>query len=1018
MENEKNSSDNESLQNLKRLASVGNLTARALKEAGFDSVSELEKTGSEELQSIEHIGVNLAENILEDVKHENLEEVEDGAREKLEMRCPVCENFTKVEENSCKECEESIEPTSRVVVPDKGFIENPIETLAAIEEKILFDEEDAESWFIRGSILESIGANRKALESFDRVIELDPLFDHIWNAKANVSLKLGETSEAAKAYKLAFDSHQGPSDIMSTIEEREASPSKEKKDLEEIDEIDEELDEKISKARELLGGIKGRDDQLSELLINLDRVTEERTGGDREKALKMVEKLIQRSEALLEFDDELQELEEEIEKIENKDLKSRAESDFEEIQDQVEKKNYIDVKRLLANLQYSLEFEKKKLEEKRVSEEKMSKIIGKLNDLSEELTDETDGIIGLSESISRAKDFKEEGSPNKGLKEVEDYLENEPAIKGISKNIDKIETMKMSLENLGFEHDFLDDIEDRFEKGKRLCENSEYRNAEQLYNEILKDIETEIEESVEDVEEELEIRIQEMERLIEKGEEKGIDIGDLKDDYEEFKEGLNSGEGSKDFLKEINETIAEGKDILAFRSNISQIEEKINEGGEDIKSSKYEEVKKELEKTFEEEYRKIAIEKSSELKEELENKIEQIQKKKELKSKVESKLAEARKKLSELRKTDFDISRMKMLLKKSNQARKKGEVERSLELTKKFIESADQILELSEPVEKAKSLVEQLAEKDLIEEDRINYEIEQYERLVEIEKYEMSRKKLRELIKELERALEEENKIPPPGDEFDKSSTQIPTQIKEKVRNVKELNNLVEKADIEIEVNREPLKEAIIKIKDIEYEEANEILNEWKDKLITRLNHKLGDKVDEMSEEIEDIDPPNSVKKRGNTIFRETREKWERGEYEEALQALISATEFIGKVSEKENDQDKEIFVMKKILEDLEELRYGDGEIDELFDELKDKKEDVEEFEKNIEELKEKIKKRLKVALKKESKNLEKRVEGLNKRELVVALSNFLDLRSDLKNDNPEGAAWVGREYIKTIEQS
>lgn len=1018
MEKEEDSPKDGSLQDLKRLFSIGNLTARALLEEGFSSISELEEAELEDLRSIEYIGDNLAEKILEELKNEDLAD-KGEVKDKLELRCPICQNFTKVEEDKCRECEEAIESTSRVVVPDQGLIENPLETLASIEEEILFDGEDAESWFTRGSILESMGANRQALESYDRVIELDPLFDHIWNAKANVSLKVGETSEAANAYKLAFDAHKGPNNIMSNIEEKKTVPSEEGKDLKEIDEKDKELDENISKARELFNEIKGREEQSSELVMTLDRVTEERTRGNKDKALELVKNLINRSEALLEIDEQMPELKNKIEKIESEGLKTRAEEDLKEVQQSIEKDDYLEAKRMVANLFHALKFEKKKLEKQVASEEKLSKIIEKIDGLSEDLTDGTDDILGLSESVSRAREFKEDGYIEKSFKAVKDYLGNESNIRNISENIDKIETMKMSLEELGFEDDFIADIEERFEEGKELCEEGDYERAEELYEELLDDIETNIEESVEDVEEELEIKIQEIERIIDNGEERGIDIEDLKNDYKKLKERLESEEGDKrDLLEEIEQIVVKGENTLAFRSNISKIEEKISEGGDEVKDAGYGKRKKELEEIFEEGDFERAIETSSELKDEIENKIEGIQKKKELKSKVESKLAKARNRLSKLRKTDFDLTRMKALLKKSNQARKKDKMERSLELAKNFIESADQMMELSEPVEKAESLVEQLAEKDLIEKDKIDYEIEQYKKLADLEKYEMSENYLLDLTEELEEALEKENKIPPPGDEFDKSSTQIPTQIKEKVRNVKELNNLVEKADIEIEVNREPLKEAIIKIKDLEYEEANEILNEWKVKLIKRLNHKLGDRVDDMSEEIKDIECPASVKKRGDTIFRDIRKKWDRAEHEEALKGLISATEFMERMSEKDKDQDKEIFLMKNTLEDIEELGYADEEMEELLDRAKENKEDEEDFKTIIEELKDKIKEELKTALDEESKNLENRVEGLNKREVVIALSNIMDLRSDLKEGNLGGAAWVGKEYIKIVGKS
>ncbi len=1004
-----NSPDDKKYRELKRIPSIGELTARALAKEGFESITELKQAELEDIRSIEYVGDDLAKSIINELKDENLE---DSAEEKLEVRCPICEKFTWTKGDRCRECEESLKSTSRVVVPDKGLIEKPLKTLASVEEKILYDGEDPESWFIRGSILESMGANRKALESYDRVIELDPLFDHIWNAKANVSLKIGETSEAAKAYKLAFDVHQGPANIMNEIEEKKDVTPKKEKDKKGLDEKDEKLDEKISKARELLGEIEGMEEKLSELTITLDRVIEEKIRGEHDKALDLVETIIERTEALLGIEEQLPELKEEIERIDSGSLKSRAEKDLVKIQELIENNDFKVAKRSLANLSHALEFEKEKLKKKIPSKEELSEMIGRLEEVSSDLTDETDEMLGFSESVSKARESLKENDREISFQHVKKYIGNESELREISEKIEKLETLKM-----GLDKEFLEDVEERFENAKMKFKKGDYKKAKDRIGDLLDEVEKNIEKSVEDLDEKIETKLEYLEKIIDEGKGKGLDIENIEEKFKDLKEDFESDKDKpKNIIDEIEKTIFEGENTIEFKSNLSEIDEMIEEleGNEQgfIKR------KKELFKIFDQGDFEKAVEKSLELRDDIDQKIREERDEKEWKSEAESKLAKARKRLSELRKTDFDLGRMKTLLKKSNKARKKGEFAKCVELSEKFIESADQMLELSEPVEKAKNLIDQLDEKDLIDRDRIEYEIEQYKKLADLEKYDMAEKYLGELIDEMEQALENEKRVPPPGIKIDKSATQIPTQIKEKVRNVKELNNLVEKADIEIEVNREPLKEAIIKIKDIEYEEANDILNEWKEKLIKRLNHKLGDRVDEMSEEIEQMDPPASVKRRGNAIFRDIRTKWERAAFEEALKGLINASEFIEDIEGIDEEQDKEILLMQKILLDLEESGSIDEEIKKQLDRAEENKGNEEEFKTIIENFRGDVREKLKNTFKEEKNRLEDRVHGMNRREVVVAINNMTDLMNDLKKDDLEAASWSVKEFINTVEKS
>jgi len=700
MPNEESASKEEILKDLKNIPSIGNLTARSLIEADYDSISKLKEADVEDLTSIDYIGENLANKIVEEIKKGSLDDQEKEENITLEFRCPVCNRFTWSEGDKCQECEEPVKLFSSVVLPEKGIIKDPKKTLAEVEDKILNDGGDAESWFIRGSILESMGANRKALESFDRVIELDPLFDYVWNAKAQVSLKIGETEEAAKAYKLAFDTRKAPKDIADQIEKVKKSTSKDTIELKEKDEVDKELDEKISKARDLLGKLVGGEKDVSKLIAILDTVTEERIRGNKEKSLDMVKDVIKRCQSF-----------------------SDAESEI------------------------------KKIEEK-------------------------------------------------------------------------------------------DQIED----------------------------------------------------------------------------------------------------------------------------------------------------------------------------KAEAKLSEARKKLSKLRETNFDLDNMKRLLKNSNECRKKGELQKSITLTEKFIKSSDKIIDLSELIEKTDKKIKELDEKDLIDKERINHEIGQYKKLVKVEKYDLAKRFLSKTLEELKEALDKEKMIPPPEEKLDKTATQIPTQIKEKVRNVKELNNLVEKAEIEIKVNRKPLKDAIIKIKDLEYLEANKILTNWKKSLIDRLDYEMGDRLKKLHGKLDELDIP-SVQRRGKAILENVERKWNLKAYEGALKALIYASSFIQNIQEKKTKKDKQIYLSSELIEDIQGSGNSTKDIEELLNKVRENREKEKVFKKTLEEIKEKIGQHLKDAMDNEIENLEERLEGLTRKKIIVAINNLIDLKSSLDEENIEKASWYMREYKNVIEE-
>ena len=94
----------------------------------------------------------------------------------------------------------------RIVVTESAETEDEkaMMMLKRQEEFLAKDPSNARIWFSRGSLFADIGEFEKALECFDKVIELDR--DHMgaWNGRAYALSQLGRTEEATESYKDAL----------------------------------------------------------------------------------------------------------------------------------------------------------------------------------------------------------------------------------------------------------------------------------------------------------------------------------------------------------------------------------------------------------------------------------------------------------------------------------------------------------------------------------------------------------------------------------------------------------------------------------------------------------------------------------------------------------------------------------------------------------------------------------------------------------------------------------------------
>jgi tetratricopeptide (TPR) repeat protein len=86
--------------------------------------------------------------------------------------------------------------------------ESPMERLAALEERLERDSEDAAAWSARGLCLEALGHLEEALVSFERAAELSPNGPDLYNA-GNMLLKLARPQEALLAFERSLELEEG-----------------------------------------------------------------------------------------------------------------------------------------------------------------------------------------------------------------------------------------------------------------------------------------------------------------------------------------------------------------------------------------------------------------------------------------------------------------------------------------------------------------------------------------------------------------------------------------------------------------------------------------------------------------------------------------------------------------------------------------------------------------------------------------------------------------------------------------
>lgn len=580
-----------------RIPSIGELSARALLGEGFESISQLKDAGLESIRAVEHIGARHASDIYMEIQKDKIKEEPTRTNE---FECPGCSRFVRMEDKKCSECGRDLELESKVILPERGEIGNIKETLVEVEQKIWKDEEEAEPWFVRGAILESIGAKEKALEAYDKVIELDPLYEHIWNAKAALSLELGKNREAARAYKIAFDTHDASEERVEDILETPL-PKEEKKIEFEKDEGVKKAEKKISKARSAVKRLADEDIDRTKLISLLDKATEGRLYDEIDIAVEKAKEAIKKSEHAQSFAEAMKDADERLAQLKEKDEETYQR--YRERLDELEKKagfkeGIEKIQRVIHEIDEIIEGDGKKKGE-------LSKMIEEGKRILNEKRDSHLRIGPLKEDLKEAIKKKKKGEFEEGIDKVKTMQKKAEIISEIDELlIDLKERLKdIPQEEVAerVEADMKDIIEESSER--------KYEITKKKINDLFYALEREKkrpskEKSPEEVLRERISRLKDLKDELSKdaadmiGVLEGISSAEKTLQEGQYKKGIKKTEwllANDDLFKDISTLFEkvkskkkEFKEILPSESSIKKIEERIEGAKQECRDGEYE----------------------------------------------------------------------------------------------------------------------------------------------------------------------------------------------------------------------------------------------------------------------------------------------------------------------------------------------------------------------------------------------------------------------------------------------
>ncbi len=542
------SSDNEDndIDALRDIPPIGDLKCRVLLREGYKDRDDLKNADFEDLLEICEIGKRNASEILEGIDSQE-------GYDREEIFCPACGVILYADEESCPECEQSIKIQGKVF-HSEGEIEEPLKALIEYEKRIIKGEENPELYYSKAAIIEKMGALNRALELYDKVIELDPLYDHIWTAKANLSLRLDRLNDAAKAYKVAVNKHQ--IDLPEMPEIREEKTAFEEKDIKV-----KEVETKVGDARRSYFRLKSGNIPTDHLESKLRAAVDARNNDDRETAVEKADELLDNVGEIKEISLDYEQALKEIKELGSETLFEK----LEEIDDRIEFGKYGEAKKSCKDLLSDIEDEKKEraLEQeisekmgtvgkkKRISEEKFLKVFDEAKESLNQIRKTNIKINDIKRLIKMTVKRRKEMDYDEGINYAKQALSLSEKVKEIDLLIDEGREKLKKLKKMGGK---IKPFLGNFREGKRLADEGKYEKAKDIYEKTIEDVDIVLDggepKMIYNIDPS-QVKIESIKNLIETTKFLGMDT----DSVLEYLEKIEQNDDNEDLLSEAREEI-------------------------------------------------------------------------------------------------------------------------------------------------------------------------------------------------------------------------------------------------------------------------------------------------------------------------------------------------------------------------------------------------------------------------------------------------------------------------------
>lgn len=511
--------------------------------------------------------------------------------------------------------------------------------------------------------------------------------------------------------------------------------------------------------------------------------------------------------------------------------------------------------------------------------------------------------------------------------------------------------------------------------------------------------EEEMEEEEEPISIDIEDELESYQKSIHLYEHSGLDMEYIKNDIDDLKEAAEEGEKEKceqisqqieedlDHAEDINKCIKRGEhylEALSEKTETSSLQDDLSKVFEGCEIGEY----------------LVASKKANTVEDELEKSLQQEIDEEWLEEFIEEKTEEVREKLSDIEE-EIGIEEVKERLDRAISIKNQGRMPEAVHRTLTVLESVQIMPEISEKIEEARDLIDEL--KDTEAASEYTQHLEETIDKIEIGKEAEFEESIEELIEEIQNQLNTEE---------EKELEEEEKEVEEKISEMKSLSEKAE--EIGLEIDSSMIEEAVDHKNEGEFEEGLSKLEDFKEVYVEKFEDEIKGRMDELKERF------------GERFFEEKfpqdrmEEFMEKEEFEEALNLIQKKKDDLEDLQEREEKLIESTSEIQTIIEDAREIDFDIEGVKEDLEEAKQKVDEkkFDEAQEHIEWCEQELQQKLVQSLQGEIRNAKKKLGGLSREDVDVKkiISYLKKANQAKKEERLEKGFEALKKYKKKME--